>query len=278
MPKYRACSLRMTCRDVGQARFSNTLSGRHARFLRRILIAGLPKHIVYDYTISMNLTSYRTVAAERSPSTPDMIAAVMREAILAGGVAPGQAVRQDEVALQLGVSKIPVREALRRLEAEGLVAFHANRGVVVAALSASEAREIMEMRVALETLALGHAIDGLGARDLRRASAVLDELDDEPGAARRSALNWDFHACLYGPAGRPLLLETIRGLHVRVDRYMLIILSTLHHHEPSQQEHRALLQACAERDADAALGILAQHVERAGTLLAAHLAAEAEAG
>jgi DNA-binding GntR family transcriptional regulator len=219
----------------------------------------------------MDLRDFITPAAERSASTPEMVAAVLREAILAGALAPRQPVRQDGVAARLGISKIPVREALRRLEAEGLVVFHPNRGVTVAPLSASESREIVEMRVALETLALRHAVPALGARDLRRAEALAAELEHEDDAARRSALNWDFHACLYGPADRPLLLDAVRGLHLRFDRYMRLVLSTLHHHPQSQREHRELLAACAARDVSAAVTILTAHVETAGTRVSDHL-------
>lgn len=211
-------------------------------------------------------------AQENARSAPELVAAVLREAILAGRLPTDRLLRQDDLAVRLGVSKIPVREGLRQLEAEGLVVFHPNRGVAVSSLSAAESREIVEMRVALESLALRHAVPALGAREVRRAGALLDELDEEREARRRSRLNWEFHAALYAPADRPLLLGAIQGLHARVDRYMRLVLSGAGHQAQSQREHRALLAACERRDADAAVAVLSAHVEDAGRRLADHLA------
>jgi DNA-binding GntR family transcriptional regulator len=106
---------------------------------------------------------------------------------------------------------------------------------------------------------------------VRRAGAVLDDLDGETDVSRWSGLNWEFHALLYQPAGRPRLLELIRQLHVQVDRYMRIILSTLHHQDRSQEEHRALLSAYQQGDAARAVDILTEHIQAAGVLLIDHL-------
>lgn len=210
-------------------------------------------------------------AQEHARSAPDLVAAVLREAILAGRLPTDRLLRQDELAQRLGVSKIPVREGLRQLEAEGLVTFHPNRGVAVASLSTAESREIVEMRVALESLALRHAVPAIGAPELGAAAALLDELDGEGEARRRSRLNWEFHAALYAPARRPLLLGTIQGLHARIDRYMRLVVAGPEHRARSQREHRALLAACERRDTDAAVTVLAAHVEAAGRRLAEHL-------
>ena len=204
-------------------------------------------------------------------STPDNIAAALREGIRSGWFKDGQRLRQDELAAELGVSKIPVREALRLLEAEGLVTLLPNRGAVVAPISAGEAQEIVELRVALESLALRLAIPNSDARIVHRAAEILDDLDRETDVARWSGLNWEFHAALYQPAERPRLLEMIRQQHAHVDRYMRLILSTLRHQDRSQEEHRALLSAYEGRDTDRAVGTLAQHIEAAGVLLIAHL-------
>ena len=210
-------------------------------------------------------------ASQRLSSTPDTIAASLREAIRSGWFKDGQHLRQDELAAELGVSKIPVREALRLLEAEGLVRLPPNRGAVVASLSSREAQEIVEIRVALESLALQRAIPNTDVRVVPHATDVLDNLDRETDVARWSGLNWEFHATLYQPADRPRLLELIRQQHVHVDRYMRIILSTLGHQDRSQREHRALLSAYQRRSTDRAVAILTQHIEAAGVLLLAFL-------
>jgi DNA-binding GntR family transcriptional regulator len=210
-------------------------------------------------------------SARDQSSTPDGIAAALREAIRGGWFKDGQRLRQDELAADLGVSKIPIREALRRLEAEGLVTLLPNRGAVVTPVSPEEAQEIVELRLALESLALRLAMPKADAGLVRRAGAVLDDLDGETDVSRWSGLNWEFHALLYQPAGRPRLLELIRQLHVQVDRYMRIILSTLHHQDRSQEEHRALLSAYQQGDAARAVDILTEHIQAAGVLLIDHL-------
>ncbi|HEY0602282.1 MAG TPA: GntR family transcriptional regulator [Herpetosiphonaceae bacterium] len=224
----------------------------------------------------MELNELMVDASSRYRSTPEVVAHVLRQAIMAGVFQDGQALRQDELAAELGLSKIPVREALRRLEAEGLVVFYPNRGAVVAALSAAEAEEIAEMRVALETLALRLALPRLTPRVLTQARAILDELDHEAEVTRWSTLNWEFHAALYAPAQRPRLLATITTLHSSVDRYMRVILVTMQHQAQSQQEHRALLSACEQHDETTACAILKGHITAASEMLAEHLTRKAE--
>lgn len=204
-------------------------------------------------------------------STPAAVAAWLREAIASGRFLDGDPMPQDTLAVQLGVSKIPVREGLRLLEADGLVAFLPNRGVVVAAMSADEVREITEMRVALETAVLARAVPRFAAADERRARRLLEDLDEARDPAQRSTLNWQFHAALYGPASRPRQLDAIRRLHVLVDRYMRLILTGLKHQRRSQREHYELLQACQNRRAAKACDLLTEHIEFAGDLVADHL-------
>ena len=101
-------------------------------------------------------------------NTPDCIASALRNAIMQGQFKANQPLRQDHIARELGVSKIPLREALVQLKAEGLVSFMPNRGAVVSELSANEVDEIFTMRIALETKALESAIPNLSSADLIR--------------------------------------------------------------------------------------------------------------
>jgi DNA-binding GntR family transcriptional regulator len=193
-------------------------------------------------------------------TSAEAAAHALREAILRGVLVGGQPLRQDDIAARFGVSKIPLREALRRLEAEGLVAFYPNRGAVVTTLSADEAEELGEIRTALETTALRRAIPRMTTDDLRRAQDILDEARHEPDAARWSALNREFHEALYAPAGRPQLLELIRRIHRRVDRYMYVTLTDAGHQAQSLREHKLLLQAARRGDAAAAEAVLVEHI------------------
>lgn len=219
----------------------------------------------------MDLQQLFVAAGKQAHSTPDLVAQALREAIIDGLYEAGQPLRQDEIAAQLGLSKIPVREALRRLEAEGLVALYPNRGATVAPLVAAEAQEIAEIRVALEVLALRLAVPNLRPRDLRQAQDLLDDLDNEHNPARWGALNRDFHTTLYLPAQRPQLLALVATQHLRFDRYMRVVLASMQHQAQSQMEHRALVAACAQYDIQAATVILQHHIEAAAQLLVGHL-------
>jgi DNA-binding GntR family transcriptional regulator len=208
----------------------------------------------------------------RNPgNTPDLIAAALRGAILQGRLASNQPLRQDQIAEQFGVSKIPVREAMVQLKAEGLIVFVPNRGFVVSELSPAEAEEIYIMRMALETQALERAIPKLRKTDLIRAASVLDISEAEEDRSQWSELNWEFHAALYQAAQMPRLLSTIETLHNNVARYLVIYLGGLSARDASQDEHQKILQACQKKDVDRAVKILKQHLSRASSRLVSFL-------
>ncbi|WP_034343496.1 GntR family transcriptional regulator [Deinococcus misasensis] len=200
----------------------------------------------------------------RSPSsTPEMIANALRQAIIQGKYRGGEPLRQDEVASEFGVSKIPVREALYQLKAEGLVTFIPNRGSVVSELSIEEVDEIYLMREALEPTLLVRSIPALTPTDFIRARGLLDVMDETEDPASLAELNWEFHATLYGAANLNRLLESIRVLHTNSARYMAIYLGGEDRNKTSQQEHRNLLQACTEKDLDRSRALLIEHLETA---------------
>ncbi|RIH82869.1 GntR family transcriptional regulator [Calidithermus roseus] len=209
-----------------------------------------------------------TTNPNRPPATsPDRVAQQLRERILGGQYPGGTTLRQEELAEELGVSRMPVREALRQLAAEGLLILHPHRGAVVAELSIAEIEEIYEMRAVLEPLALRLAIPRLSKGQLGEAEDALDEAEQERDGRRLSELNWKFHAALYRPAGRPRLLSTIELLHLNVDRYMRMILTVMHHREQSDREHRQLLEACRAREVERASSLLERHIVEAGQRL-----------
>lgn len=202
---------------------------------------------------------------------PDAVTQVLREAILRGDFQGGDPLRQEVLAEQLGVSRMPVRDALRQLESEGFVLSEPYRGVVVAHLSVAEARELGELRLALEPLLLRLAVPILGKRLLAQAEEVLDQADEESGGSRWSELNWNFHAALYEAAQRPRIFGMLRMAHLSLDRYMRVMLSGLKRQITSQAEHRAILAACAARDADLACELITQHLTVSSQELLAYL-------
>jgi DNA-binding GntR family transcriptional regulator len=219
----------------------------------------------------MNLNDLAANVLQQQRSTPDLIADALREAILRGIFQEGQSLRQDEIAAQFGVSRIPVREALRQLEAEGLVTLHLNRGAVVSVLSPAEAQEIFEIRIALETTAIQLAIPKLTESDLEKAAMILKATDQTTDAAQWAKLNWEFHAMLYTPSERPRLLGMIKTLHVNIDRYVRLQMEKMDYLEKSQKEHYQLLEACRQQDTKATVKLLKQHINTAGEQLVAYL-------
>jgi DNA-binding GntR family transcriptional regulator len=204
-------------------------------------------------------------------NTPEYIAGSLRNAILQGRFKANQPLRQDQIAEELGVSKVPVREALVQLKAEGLVTFLPNRGAVVTELSPDEVDEIFTMRGALEIKALERAIPNLRSADFIRAKGVLEIIGDETDSAQWCELNWEFHATLYQAAQMPRLLTSIHMLHNNVARYLAIYLGQLSGQHLSQKEHWDILNACRDRKTDIAIKKLSQHLSQASERLIAFL-------
>ncbi|WP_321887113.1 GntR family transcriptional regulator [Paraburkholderia bannensis] len=218
-------------------------------------------------------TSSRTampgVAAPLAPptSTSHVIADALRTAIVEGTLAPGAPLRQDAIARHFSVSAIPVREALRQLASEGWARIELNKGASVAPLSRDEAREIYEIRSALESLALGLAIPNHTEATLREVSALaatgLHETDPSLYVARNEA----FHMSLYAPAGRPQLMEMLSTLHRRGERYLRLKFGFPAYKGESDAEHAEILAAVQRRDIPAAQALVAEHLLGTGELI-----------
>jgi DNA-binding GntR family transcriptional regulator len=206
-----------------------------------------------------------------SQARAERLVSRLRHEILRGGIEPGGPLRQDEIAARHGVSKIPVREALLQLVAEGLVTAQPNRGFTVSQLRPQEAEEILEIRALLECQAVRIAMPRLTDADIAQAAGILDQAEATDALDRWSDLNWEFHATLYGPARRKRLLDLIRQVSYPTDRYIRVLISNANYRGRAEREHRAILSACEMRNADAAAALLDQHIRQTGVLLAAFL-------
>ncbi|HEY4218321.1 MAG TPA: GntR family transcriptional regulator [Gemmatimonadaceae bacterium] len=199
-----------------------------------------------------------------------MTVTAMRERILRGDYPEGEPLRQDALAEDLGVSRIPVREALRQLEAEGLVTFSPHRGAVVSTLSLAEIEELFELRAEIECSLLRRAIPKMTAEHLDRANDVLDEFEDAMAAgeaARWGPLNWYFHSALYAPADRNLTMGVLQKLHQHSDRYFRLRVFLAHGGASPNDEHRAIAAAVAAKDIDKASDLMSSHILDAGIAL-----------
>jgi len=199
-------------------------------------------------------------------STVERVEQRIREGLLRGDYPPGAWLRQDDLAAELGVSKIPVREALQRLAAASLVTFEPNRGALVRPLTVGEAEEIFALRAAIEPVLLRRAFGHHTAVDLATAELALTS-DALPLTER----NWLFHRALYHAANWPRALATVETLHTAVAPYVLLYTEGLGGAAHSDAEHRELLQHARAADVRSALGVLRIHLQSAASALAEHL-------
>ena len=204
-------------------------------------------------------------------ATHEVVADALREAITTGRLKARQPLPQAEIAANLQVSHIPVREALRQLESEGLVTYQANRGATVSALSTSEIREIYEIRALLETGAIRRATPLLPADNLERAARVLEQAERAEDGAIWGNLDMEFHTLVYHLDERPRLQELITELLRRVDRYWMSYGLMLKYRAAFDREHRELLAAVSARDAARAESLLAAHLHGASDRLIAEI-------
>ena len=216
-----------------------------------------------------------TRAAAASTTTADAVAAALRGALHQGRWAPGAPLRQEDLAAEFGVSRIPVREALNKLQAEGLVVVEPNRGAFVARLSADEVNEIFDLRVLLECDALRHAIAQHTPRSLRQLHALQAELDAEDDPSLWLATDAAFHQVLYAPCNRRRTLDMIALLRASVTRLYRAHLSPNTRRKGWRDEHHALLKAVAARQVDKAVAALTRHLRATQAAALAALPADA---
>lgn len=185
----------------------------------------------------------------------------VRDDILNGVLAPGLQIRQEALAEQFGVSRVPVREALRQLETEGLVTTELHKGAFVSSRTLEEIVEMLDVRIALETRALKLAIPNLTREILAKARKILDTYDhsDEPREWRD--LNLSFHLTLYAACNRPRLVKMIEDVQLMNSHFMRTYISATVGRTGAQAEHRELLSACAAGDSRRALRLLETHIE-----------------
>jgi DNA-binding GntR family transcriptional regulator len=190
----------------------------------------------------------------------------IKHAILAGELRPGQSLVEAELAQALGVSKTPVREALKTLAGAGLVTMSPYRGASVRVIDGETAHAIYDMRLLLEPEAVRRAASRGSGWDA--AGQALDRADAAADEAGRSLANREFHRALYRDCGNPLLVGVLDDLR---DQTALVSAAAWQQQPSWQQEageHRAVLAAAAAGDAEAASGLLAAHI---GGFAARHL-------
>ena len=201
-----------------------------------------------------------------SAIAPIMIVDAVRADIADGRFRPGSALRQEELAERFGVSRIPVREALRQLEAEGVVTVHANRGAFVRSFTPAELREIYDLRIMLECDLLERAIPAMTEEDFERIKAVMDGAGVARLGSWRRDLDRRFHQALYQPAERPLQLELVMKLRDSIAHYAPAEDHMRRLTDDWMDDHRKIAAACARLSIAEAVRLLRHHLEVAAEL------------
>ena len=206
-------------------------------------------------------------------SVAGRIAAALAERIVSGALSPGSRLMQDHVAEEFQASHVPVREAFRKLEAQGLVINKPRCGVRVSPLDPGMVLEVTEMRAALEGLALHHSLPRLGRADFDAARQALVEGEASDQIAEWEAANRRFHLAITAPCGMSRLMASIGDLHRSDARFLFATWKQLDWQPRSDTEHWAILKALQRGDGARARKLLEAHIGEAGKALVERLRA-----
>ncbi|HEV2676373.1 MAG TPA: GntR family transcriptional regulator [Aliidongia sp.] len=199
------------------------------------------------------------------------IARALAGQIVAGALKPGERLLQDQIAQAFRASHVPVREAFRRLEAQGLVVTEPRRGVRVARLDPADVLEVAEIRAALEALALRHALPKFQPADIARARSAMESCIGKVEIVEWEVANRRFHEAITLPCGLPRLSASIADLHSASARHLFATWQTLGWQPRSDAEHAAILEAIEAGQVERGCGLLARHILDAGRALATAL-------
>jgi DNA-binding GntR family transcriptional regulator len=194
----------------------------------------------------------------------------LRRRVLGGVYPGGHPLRQDALAAELGISRIPLREALVQLESEGLVKILPHRGAVVSEASADEIAELFELRALLEPRLLHHSAPALTDADYRSLDALLRDYDaamQGGDTSRWGEFNTTFHMRLYQHAKQPRTTSIVTLLLQGTDRYTRMQLALTDGRAKAREEHAQLVELCRTGDVGSACALLADHIRRAGRSL-----------
>lgn len=206
---------------------------------------------------------------ERPKTAQEAVLAEIREQLLDGRLAPAESIRPDALGDELGVSAVPVREALRILEGEGHVHYRPHRGYVVAALDVNDLVEIYRIRELLETEAVRRAIPRLRSDTVVRLREIVHEMDEvQDDVISLTAVNRRFHFTLFEAAEMPQLVRVLRILWDSSDRYRLRYLMSPENRQLVHDQHQRMMQAVADGDVETFIDESQKHRSHAIAALA----------
>lgn len=197
----------------------------------------------------------------------ELVVDELRNRILSGKLAPGSQLRQEALADELGVSRIPLREAFRLLSSEGLIDVQPHRSVIVSLLSTDEVEELFDLRLRLEPWLVYEAAGKITEASLAEAERLVNEMD-KTSPENWGAMNWQLHEILYRAAERPTALAMVKALHDKSERYFRFQIVNAPIRKQAHDEHLQLISYCRQRKPRQASDILEQHIkDAAGQIL-----------
>lgn len=207
-------------------------------------------------TSGVTLEQLVEVSSRSFRTAEEMVAAVIRSAIVSGVFVPGERLRQDRLAGLLEVSRMPIRSALRQLESEGLVELHAHRGATVRALSETEISDLYELRIMVETFALRRAVAAVDDAQLAELEEAATGLESPIGMTSWFEARQDFYRALYSIGNTPRVVSTIMQFRAEVGRYTSDLV------DMKSATHRELLDRVRSKDPDLAASWLEAHLRQ----------------
>ena len=220
--------------------------------------------------------NFKPVDVALSKSATQIIFESLRHSIILGEMEDGASLRQEEIAKAFNSSRIPVREAIVRLEQLGLVETRRYKGAVVAALSADEFCELLDLRAVVERDAILRALPLLTKDTLQQARTYFESFAVAVEPEKWTEINRSFHCCLYEAGQSPNFLKVINSLLDRMDRYLRAQLSLTDGMARATEEHEAILKACEAGDADLAAKCTYEHIQGVKTSLLCYLNSKKE--
>lgn len=210
------------------------------------------------------MTSDFTVNMDQYLPLRDVVFNTLRQAILKGELKPGERLMEIALADRLGVSRTPIREALRKLELEGLVVMIPRRGAQVADITEKDLNDVLEVRIALETLAIEKACKRMNEEQIEKlwmAAKEFQEMTADGNLVRLAEADVAFHEVIYQAADNVILNQVLNNLREQIYRYRVEYLKDEEMRNQLVKEHEMLYEAIKERDAKKAQEISFQHIE-----------------
>ena len=196
-------------------------------------------------------------------SVVDNVTVRLRRALLAGEIRPGERIKVAELEKSFGVSHIPIREAVRRLEAEGLIVALPQRAAVAAGVDLDDLSGLYDLRRIVECAVIRRSVEAMTAGQVDAVRAALGELEavaQDHGSPRFWELHRDFHWALLEPGASGWIRRVLDHMWLAAERYVRLFVSETV--EDAMVDHRELLACCERRDGDGAAAVLRRHLDR----------------